>query len=214
MEYETKTIQYAVKVEDSSVDYVLVDDDKPMVFSKEKVIKPKPIKPTPLFVDILEISEQNTNDMAPIEDIKLVEKPVDVEKVLGNYIEIIEDPIPVENVPFILIEDAPVYKGCEGLSKVDNKKCFIRSIKKFVINRFDIDLAQELGLKPGTYRIFAQFVITKKGTINVLKIDAPHYKLENKVKGIIKKLPQFTPGMQRKVPVNVKFTLPISFKVA
>ncbi len=81
------------------------------------------------------------------------------------------------------------------------------------MNGFDIDFAQELGLSSGTYKRVAQFIITKDGSVNELKIITQHSKLEKNVKIIIKKLPRFTPGMQRKVPVNVKFTLPILFKL-
>lgn len=142
-----------------------------------------------------------------------IDESVDVTKALNNYVEIPVENQPEENVPFVLIEDAPVYKGCEGLFKEKNKECFVKSIKKFVMNGFDIDFAQELGLSSGTYKRVAQFIITKDGSVNELKIITQHSKLEKNVKIIIKKLPRFTPGMQRKVPVNVKFTLPILFKL-
>ena len=107
-----------------------------------------------------------------------------------------------------------LYKSSgEGLSKEENKKCFIKSIQKFVIRKFNVDLAQDLSLRPGKHKIFAQFVISKTGEVHEIKIKAPHHKLKKEVKNIIEKLPKFTPGMQRKVPVNVKFTLPITFKV-
>ncbi len=212
MEYETKTVNYAVKSQDSVVEYVFIENDKPLVFSKEKIVKPKQVKPIPLILDVLKVDKNEKSTIETILDLPIVDEPVDIDKVLENYIVGTKDPI-VDDVPFVLIEDAPIYKGCEGLSKAANKKCFIKSIKKFVVNRFDIDLAQELGLRSGTYKIFAQFVISKEGTVSELKIKAPHYKLEKEVKGIINKLPKFTPGMQRKVPVNVKFTLPISFRV-
>ncbi|MBL4642504.1 MAG: energy transducer TonB [Flavobacteriaceae bacterium] len=212
LEHETKTVKFAVKIQDPLVDYVLVEDDKPVVFSKEKSVKSNPLKPVPLIIDVIKVDENEKNTIEAILDPPLIDEPIDIDKVLKNYVSEPNDPI-VNDVSFILIEDAPVYKGCEGLSKEANKKCFTKSIKKFVIKRFDIDLAQALGLRPGTYKIFAQFVITKDGTIKELKIKAPHYKLEKEVRGIIKKLPRFTPGMQRKVPVNVKFTLPILFKV-
>lgn len=137
-----------------------------------------------------------------------------IDEALNNYIDIDDDEIDNSKVPFILIEDAPVYKGCEGLSKEENKKCFIKSIQKFVVKRFDVDLAQDLGLQPGKYKIYAEFVIDKKGKVDQITIiRSPHPKLKKEVKSIIEKLPEFTPGMQRKVPVNVKFTLPVVFYV-
>jgi protein TonB len=212
MEYKTKTVNYAVAVETPDDEYVFVEEETSTVFSKEKIVKPKQVKPTILIVDVVKIDDNEKNNIEAIFDEPLIEEPdFDIDKVLESYIP--EEIIPRDDVPFILIEDAPIYKGCEGLSKEENKKCFIKSIQKFVIRRFNVDLAQDLGLRSGKYKIFAQFIISKDGTVNEIKIKAPHHKLEKEVNNIIHKLPQFTPGMQRKVPVNVKFTLPITFSV-
>ena len=81
------------------------------------------------------------------------------------------------------------------------------------MKRFPVGLAQELGLRSGKYSIFAQFIITKEGLVNGLEVKAPHHRLIKEVKKILLKLPRCTPGMQRKVPVNVKFTLPILFYI-
>jgi periplasmic protein TonB len=112
-----------------------------------------------------------------------------------------------------LIEDAPVYKGCEGLSKEENKKCFDKKMTRFVVRNFDANLAQELGLHSGKHKMYSQFIIDKTGAVIDIIIKAPHPKLEKELDRIIRKLPQFTPGKQRKKPVKVKYTLPISFQV-
>jgi len=44
-------------------------------------------------------------------------------------------------------------------------------------------------------------------------VKAPHKQLEKEAKRILKKLPQFTPGKQRRKSVKVKYTLPISFQI-
>jgi protein TonB len=51
---------------------------------------------------------------------------------------------PIETVPFINIEFAPVLKGCEGLSKEENKVCFDKKMKQFLQRNFDIELASEI----------------------------------------------------------------------
>lgn len=214
LEHETVHKNLAVVIPDVANEYVLIKEDEHVNFVKEKKVVEKK---TALKVLILDVIEPKKDEDIVVEDLLPDLEPVDkvvleIENALNSYVDV-EAPDPKEDVPFLLIEDAPIYKGCEGLSKKANKKCFIKSIQKFVINRFDVDLAQDLGLRAGTYRIFAQFVIGKNGKITNIKIKAPHHKLEKEVSRIIKKMPQFTPGMQRKVPVNVKFTLPISFNV-
>jgi protein TonB len=214
IEHETRYNSLAIDVPESSIDYILKVDETPLVqFKKEvkKTIKKSP--PKQIILDEIIPKKDNKN---MIDEVLLHEDPIEdnkakIEKALDEYIP--EDKDPDEDVDFIIIEDAPIYKGCEGLSKEENKKCFIKSIQKFVVKRFNVNLAQDLGLAPGKYKIFAQFVIAKDGNITEIKIKAPHSKLKKEVNTIIKKMPKFTPGMQRKVPVNVKFTLPISFNV-
>ena len=214
LEYETVHENLAVVIPDLANEYVLIKEDEQVNFVREKKVIEKKNAPKVLILDVTRpkkdenlVVEDLLPDLEPVDEISLK-----IENALNNYVDV-ETPDTNEDVPFLLIEDAPVYKGCEGLSKNANKKCFIKSIQKFVINRFDVNLAQDLGLRAGTYKIFAQFVIGKNGKVAGVKIKAPHYKLEKEVSRIVKKLPQFIPGMQRKVPVNVKFTLPISFRV-
>jgi protein TonB len=213
IEFESVKKNTAINMLDFTDEYLYILENEPVKFKKELKKTPKRIKPKATIIDIVEIKKN--------EDLFKKETIIDTESIdkinetiinaLNDYIP--EEPKIINDVDFIIIEDAPVFKGCEGLSKEENKKCFISSIQKFVINKFDVDLAQELGLRPGKYKIFAQFVISKSGNVSDIKIKAPHPKLEKETKKIITKLPQFTPGMQRKVPVNVKFTLPITFSV-
>jgi len=213
IEFKTIEKKVGIVMPDSNFDYELLLEENPSNFVKEQKRSIKKETPRVLILD--EIDPKKEED-AFIEDLLPDLEPLDkidanIGKALNDYVP--EDLIIIDDVPFIVIEDAPVFKGCEGLSQEENKKCFISSIQKFVSKRFDVDLAQNLSLRSGTYKIFAQFVISKTGNISEIKIKAPHPKLEKEAFRIIEKLPQFTPGMQRKVPVNVKFTLPITFRV-
>lgn len=213
IEFKTLEKKVGVIIPDSSFDYELLIHESPLNFVKEQKRSINKATPRVLILDEIDLKKEQDvviEDVLP--DLEPLDKiDVNIGKALNDYVP--EDPTIIDDVPFIVIEDAPVFKGCEGLSQEENKKCFISSIQKFVSKRFDIDLAQELSLRPGTYKIFAQFVISKTGNISEIKIKAPHPKLEKEAFKIIEKLPQFTPGMQRKVPVNVKFTLPIAFSV-
>lgn len=112
-----------------------------------------------------------------------------------------------------MIEDAPIFKGCEGLSKKENKICFDKKMKQFVQRNFNADIANEIGLSSGKYKIQTQFLIDDKGNVVDIKIRAPHNKLEKETNRLINKLPKFTPGKQRNKPVRVRYTLPIAFSV-
>lgn len=216
MEHESLQNQNMIAEVDLDFDPMYAIEESQVIYKKEPVkLKPEIKKTKPIA--ILEKLKKVKNDEVikkVIEELPVMDDDANkIDRALENYVEMTDDKLPEEDVPFILIEDAPVYKGCEGLSKEENKKCFIKSIRKFIIKRFNVDLAQDLGLNPGSYRIFAIFVVDKLGKVTDIKIKAPHVRLKKEVQNIVKKIPNFTPGMQRKIPVNVKFTLPISFKV-
>lgn len=213
IEFESVQKNMAINLPENIDQYVYIPDDEPIQFKKEIKKTPKVVKPKATIIDKVVIKPnenlfQNETSIIAESIDKITEN---INNAFDNYIP--EDDKIIDDVDFVIIEDAPVFKGCEGLSKEENKKCFIKSIQKFVIRKFNIDLAQDLSLRPGKHKIFAQFVISKTGEVHEIKIKAPHHKLKKEVKNIIEKLPKFTPGMQRKVPVNVKFTLPITFKV-
>ena len=193
---------------------VNLDPDQPYEFKRE----PKPqvqvqTPPSNLFIPDAEIKKvDNHIEETPI-DLPKDEEP---EQIDLNTLVTVDEPMdedPPETVPFIMIENAPVFKGCEGLSKEENKKCFDKKMMRFVQRNFDAGLANDLGLNSGKYRISTQFIINDKGNVVDIKIRAPHLKLKKETQELIEKLPQFTPGKQRNKAVKVRYSLPITFMV-
>ena len=117
-----------------------------------------------------------------------------------------------EDIPFIFIEEAPIYPGCEGLDSLQTKICFASKISKFVNKKFNTDIAADLNLT-GKQKIWVIFKIDKTGTVTDITAKAPHKRLEKEAIRIVQKLPKMTPGKQRKRPVGVKYTLPIAFVI-
>ncbi len=119
-----------------------------------------------------------------------------------------------DSCDFTIIEDAPIFPGCENKnSKSEKKRCFSTSVNRHVARKFNANLAQELGLSPGKKRINAQFTINKKGEVVDVKVRAPHIKLKKETERVINLLPKMIPGKQKGRPVGVKFNLPIVFVV-
>ena len=194
-------------------DVYVVDNN--YVFSKEAP-KAEKIEPKQQTIVDLTILEKESNDKV-LENTVLDPQPEDskikINTALNNLIKIDGEDPKDDKMYFDIVEYAPIYKGCEGLSKEESKKCFIKKIQQFVIAEFNGELAQDLGLNSGKHKMFAQFIIDTNGYITEVVIKAPHPTLKNEVTKIIKKIPQFTPGKQGDKVVNVKFTLPITFKV-
>jgi len=190
-----------------------IEPNTEVVFTKEVIpaLKVETPPKTVLFLDEkIKIDDKNLEETVLL---KPEEKPVKLDlSTLIIAAEPVDEPEP-DTVPFVMIENAPVFKGCEGLSKVQNKKCFDEKMLKFVQRNFDVSIANEVGLRAGNYRISTQFIIDDKGDVVDIKIRAPHLKLEKETQELIEKLPKFTPGKQRNKSVKVRYMLPITFRV-
>ncbi len=137
--------------------------------------------------------------------------PVDV---ISKLVNIAPEDDFIEDVPFAIIEDAPIYPGCEKKKEKEAmKKCFSDKISKFVARKFNGDLASVLRLSKGKQTIFVQFTITKTGEIEINGAKAAHKRLEKEGERVVGLLPKMSPGKQRGKPVNVKYMLPIRFNV-
>ncbi len=176
--------------------------------------KPKPqelLKPQKKFAlnDVF-----TTTDDPDIEE-PLFDQPIENNSPVIPIDSIIEVPQIVNEdapLPFILIENAPIFPGCEGLEKQQSKKCFTQKITKFVSKRFDTSLAEESN-STGKQKIWVKFTIDKTGKVMDIKAKSPYKNLEKEAIRIVKKLPKMTPGKQRTRSVAVKYTLPIVFEV-
>ena len=210
LEYKT----YERDFNNSLGEVAMIDDvkeDVPIV-ERQEVIVPKDVPPPPIPEKI-----QVVEDELEIEETVLSDTETDeTESVQANYevtiVEEEEEEEVIEDVPFMVIENAPVYPGCSG-NKKELKDCFTQKIREFFVKRFDGDLAKELGLAPGKKRIIVLFRVDTKGVVTDIRARAPHPKIQEEVVGIIGKLPQMTPGNQRGRPVRVQYTLPITFHV-
>lgn len=117
------------------------------------------------------------------------------------------------DVPFALIEQVPVYPGCESLgSNEEQKKCMSDKITEYVNQNFNTGLGKELNLK-GVNRIIVQFKIDKDGNVVEARARAPHPALEEEAIRVIEGIPQMEPGKQKGEEVGVMYSLPIVFQV-
>ncbi|WP_288955130.1 energy transducer TonB [uncultured Polaribacter sp.] len=210
---EHQTVQKTIPISDVyEPETVYIEPDRVVKFVKE--VKSKPKKQTPKKVQKFFPDEikKGDNDLPEIKIFNTSEEDPQLIDIENVQVVKIENPI-IEDVDFINIQNAPIFKGCEGLTEEKNKICFERKMKQFVQRNFDIDLASDLGLKSGNHKIYTQFVIDKKGKIVDLKVKATHKQLEREANRIILKIPKFTPGKQREKPVRVKYTLPILFNI-
>jgi protein TonB len=184
-----------------------LDESPPItVVPEPELPKPKPQIPTdPVVID---------NDEDIQEDIFETTEPDEDDEVfdINTVEEVTEDATVVEDVPFHIIEDVPVFPGCEGNNEA-LKLCFNKKMQKHFAKKFNSDLPNELGLPSGKKRIIMLFKIDRTGEIIDIRVKAPHPKLEKEATRIINLLPKMKPGKQRGNPVGVKYTLPMRIDV-
>jgi protein TonB len=170
---------------------------------------PPPPPPPPAAPEVIEIVE----DEVEIEETVIESTETDQEEEIEIEDIEIEEVEEVEEVPFSLVEDVPVFPGCENKKNNEaRKKCMSEKITKIVVRRFNTDLAGDLGLS-GRQRISVIFKVDKTGNITDVMARAPHPRLAKEAKRVVGLIPKMKPGKQRGNPVVVQYSLPIIFKV-
>ena len=204
------TINYKVYDKSSfNLDKVNMDAlDEEEVPITEQVQPPPPPPPPPPAPEVIEIVE----DEEEIEETVIESTETDQEEEIDIEdldVEEVEEDV---EVPFAVIENVPVFPGCERGNNAKKRKCMSEKIAKFVQRRFNTELAGDLGLS-GRQRISVIFKIDKSGNVTGVRARAPHPRLEKEAQRVINLLPKMQPGKQRGKAVIVPYSLPIIFQV-
>ncbi|MEN8185733.1 MAG: energy transducer TonB [Bacteroidota bacterium] len=180
----------------------------------ERMLKTKPPPPPPPAPEQIEIIADNEEiEETVLESTETDQsEAIEVREDITDIEEFVEEEDVEEDVPFAIIEDAPVYPGCKG-TKAQKKACLQEKIQKHVSKKYNTELASELGLAPGKKKVYVQFKIDKNGDITDIKARGPHKRLEKEAIRVVNLLPKMTPGKQRGRAVSVRYTLPITLVV-
>lgn len=180
----------------------LLDEEVPMT-EQIKTPPPPPPPQAPEIIEVVEDEEEVEETVIESTETSQDEEIIEVEDVVVEEMD--ED----LDVPFSVIEDVPVFPGCE--SESDKRACFNRMIQKHISKNFRYpEIAQEMGIQG---RVNVMFVIQKDGSIGGVRMRGPDKNLEKEAARIIDKLPKMTPGKQRGRAVRVPFSIPITFKL-
>ena len=190
-----KTFDYeALNVEDDD------DEDIPIT---EQLKTPPPPPPPPPAPEIIEVVE----DEEEVEETVIESTETDQEMIIEE-IEVEEEFEDID-VPFAVIEDVPIFPGCEKVAKSQRRDCFQEKMNKHIRKNFRYpEIAQEMGIQG---RVYVNFIIAKDGQITNIRMRGPDKNLEKEAERIISKLPKMIPGKQRGQLVRVPFSIPIVF---
>ena len=183
------------------------DEDDEEVPITEQIKTPPPPPPPPPAPEIIEVVE----DEEEIEETIIESTETDQEEIVEVEEVEIEDDFEDVDVPFAVIEDVPIFPGCERVAKSKRRECFQEKINKHIRKNFRYpEIAQEMGIQG---RVYVNFIISKDGSISNIRMRGPDKNLEKEAARIIGKLPKMTPGKQRGRPVRVPFSIPITFRL-
>jgi protein TonB len=183
------------------------DEDDEEVPITEQIKTPPPPPPPPPAPEVLEVVEDEEEVEEPISE----STETDQEEIVEVEDIEVEDDFDDVDVPFAVIEDVPIYPGCEKVAKSQRRQCFQDQINKHIRKNFRYpEIAQEMGIQG---RVYVNFVIAKDGSITNVRMRGPDKNLEKEAARIISKLPSMTPGKQRGRPVRVPFSIPITFRL-
>lgn len=211
LEYETKTI-----VTENIFKQTLNATDVEEIPITQLLEKQTPPPPPPVIIDdfkevpndikLPELTDLLEENSKPKNENQKIVAPDDVPTEKG-----VDDVIP--DVPFILIEQVPIYPGCEKMQNNDDRmKCMNEKINKYVNKNFNTNIASEYGLK-GRQKIQVQLKIDHTGVVTDIISVSKHPSLQKEATRVIGSLPNMIPGRQRNKPVGVIYSLPIVFQV-
>ncbi|UOB16960.1 energy transducer TonB [Abyssalbus ytuae] len=165
-----------------------------------------PAETIEVVADEVEIEETILSSTETNQDEAIPESVIEVEDVeVGEAVE--EDIY----VPFAVIEEVPIFPGCEGTPKELMRKCFVDKVQEHIRRnfRYPPDALQD-NIQG---KVFVQFTIDQKGNITDIKSRAPHILLQESAEDLVASLPKMTPGKQRGQAVKVNYSLPVIFKL-
>jgi protein TonB len=175
----------------------------------EQIQTPPPPPPPPAAPEVIEVVEAEVEIEETVIESTETDEEEEIVEVEEVEVEEVEEDI---EVPFAVIENVPIFPGCEKGSNSVKRKCMSDKITKFVQKKFNTDLAGDLGLT-GRQRINVVFKIDKGGNVVGVRSRAPHPRLEKEAARVINLLPKMKPGKQRGKAVTVPYSLPIIFQV-
>ncbi|MCR9228518.1 MAG: TonB family protein [Flavobacteriaceae bacterium] len=204
-------LEWKTYYSDDSWDVGVLQTDEDLIENATivKIKLPDPPKTkiqTPPKIEIKDDDEKIEETLIESND---VNQDTEIAKV--EDVAVAEEDIP-EEIPFILIENAPVFPGCENeKTEKDKRECFQSQMLKHIRKNFRYpEMAQEMGLEG---RVSVMFTVQTDGSIGNVRLRGPHESLEYEAARIISKLPRLTPGKQRGTAVKVPYSIPITFKL-
>jgi len=114
-----------------------------------------------------------------------------------------------KEVLFSVVEEVPLFPNCENSIGQDAKKCFKDNMQKHFSKNYYPEVFSQEGIRG---RILIQFTIDIYGNPKNIQVVSSKRSeiITDEINRIINKLPQFSAGKEKGIPVNVTYSFPIN----
>lgn len=208
--FQWKSVDKAYVFDDvEEIPYADVDH-VPMIVPQPKPEIPQPEVPKEepkKIIDKFTIDKTNTTEVTTV----IAPEPTTPDTLI-DIGPISFEPEPEEVFLYALVEDKPVFPGCEGLKGKERDVCFEQKMHEHIKSVFKYPPIAKANGSQGT--VFVQFVIDKEGNVTQPKVarGVDTY-LDAEAIRIVKSLPQVTPAKQRNKPVKMAYSVRIVFQL-
>jgi len=108
------------------------------------------------------------------------------------------------------VEIAPVYDGCEKLSKEETKKCFDNKVSTFIKREFNLSIAKDLNLlEPKQVEAF--FIIDENGNLTGMKVRDSEVTIQAEILRVLRKMPVMKPAIHNGKSVAVLCSIIVKY---
>ena len=208
-----RALEYKTYPKDDIIEeLVAVTDELKEDVPITEALNTPPPPPPPAAPEVIEIVEDTEEIEETIIESTETSQDAVVEEVIAVDDVIVGEEEEEISVPFAVIENVPIFPGCENFaSNAQRKNCFEKKMQEHIRQEFKYpDVALELGIMG---KVFVQFNIDSKGKVAGIRTRGPDKLLEKEAARIVAALPKMTPGMQRGRPVSVPYSIPVTFKI-
>ncbi len=206
---------YSVEIIKQEVEEFVEEIEEDIPITKVVFRRPPPPPPPPPSMEIVEVVKDDEPEPETVFEDTDVDEDEDIPDEVPDFSDVDEgegEEI-IGDVPFHVIEESAIFPGCEKERSAQARKdCFSKKLDKVIQRKFNTDIAEELGLS-GVQRIYVTFKVDKTGNVTNILAKAKHPRLQKEAIRVMNLLPKMTPGKQRKKPVSMTFTKPITFRV-
>ena len=108
------------------------------------------------------------------------------------------------------VEIAPVYHGCEELSRAETRECFNNKISTFIKLEFNLNVSNDLNLSE-LKLVEAFFIINENGNLTGMKVRDSEVTVQAEILRVLRKMPVMKPATHNGESVSVLCSIIVKY---